>query len=194
MYIGPATRDKLLPNVSQGLADVAIGNLTVTEERQQRVDFVVGDEGQRTLREIVVTGPRSPAIATIDDLSGKFVHVRKASSYYESLEALNERFKREGRAAMNVVFVPDSLEDEDMMEMLDAGLIEVMVVDDWKAHMWAQVLPNVKVRTDLVLRASPVILLDGRVSQGVAPGPGNARLLSRAPPDLDNHGRRTHNR
>jgi membrane-bound lytic murein transglycosylase MltF len=41
-----------------------------------------------------------------------------------------------------------------MMEMLDAGLIELMVVDDWKAHMWAQVLPKLKVRNDLVLRAN----------------------------------------
>jgi membrane-bound lytic murein transglycosylase MltF len=37
--------------------------------------------------------------------------------------------------------------------MLDAGLIELLVVDDWKGRMWAQVLPKLKVRTDLVLRA-----------------------------------------
>jgi membrane-bound lytic murein transglycosylase MltF len=49
--------------------------------------------------------------------------------------------------------VPDSLEDEDLMEMLDAGLIELLVVDDWKARMWAQVLPKIKVRNDLVVRA-----------------------------------------
>jgi ABC-type amino acid transport substrate-binding protein len=36
-----------------------------------------------------VTGPRSPQIATLDDLSGKTVHVRRTTSYYESLEALN---------------------------------------------------------------------------------------------------------
>ena len=37
--------------------------------------------------------------------------------------------------------------------MLDAGLIELIVVDDWKAHMWAQVLPKIRVRDDLVVRA-----------------------------------------
>ena len=37
--------------------------------------------------------------------------------------------------------------------MLNAGLLEVMVDDDWKARMWAQVLPKLKVRNDLVLRA-----------------------------------------
>src|SRR5262244_4201652 len=33
VYIAPATRDKLLPYLGEGLADVAIGNLTVTNER-----------------------------------------------------------------------------------------------------------------------------------------------------------------
>ena len=152
IYVAPATREKLLPYLKDGLADVAIGNLTVTEERLKEVDFVPGDEGRRTINEIVVTGPKSPELKTVDDLSGKKLHVRKASSYYESLEKLNERFKKDNKAPVELTLVPDALEDEDMMEMLDAGLIELIVVDDWKAHMWSQVLPKLKVRTDLVLR------------------------------------------
>jgi membrane-bound lytic murein transglycosylase MltF len=152
IYIAPATRDKLLPDLSDGLADVAIGNLTVTEERLKTVDFVPGDEGRRTISEVVVMGPKSPELRSLDDLSGKHVHVRKASSYWESLEKLNEKLQKDKKPAIVLIAVPDSLEDEDLMEMLDAGLIEVLVVDDWKARMWAQVLPKLKVRTDLVLR------------------------------------------
>jgi membrane-bound lytic murein transglycosylase MltF len=153
IYVMPATRDKLLPGVEYGLADVAIGNLTVTEERLRQVDFVPGDEGRRTVSELIISGPKSPELKDLDDLAGKHVHVRKASSYFESLQTLNDRFKRENKPEVQLVLVPDSLEDEDMMQMLDAGLIELMVVDDWKAHMWSLVLPNVKVRRDLVLRA-----------------------------------------
>ena len=152
IYIAPATRDKLLPSLNEGLADVAIGNLTVTEERLKEVDFIPGDEGRKIISEVVVTGPKSPDLKSLDDLSGKRVHVRKASSYYDSLQKQNERFKKDNKAEIQLILVPDSLEDEDMMEMLDAGLIELMVVDDWKAHMWAQVLPKVKVRKDLMLR------------------------------------------
>jgi membrane-bound lytic murein transglycosylase MltF len=152
VYIGPATRDKLLPYVADGLADVAIGNLTVTEERLKTVDFIQGDEGRKTISEIVVTGPKSPEVRTLDELSGKRVHVRKASSYSESLEKLNEKFQREEKPPVTLVAVPDSLEDEDLMEMLDAGLIELLVVDDWKARMWAPVLPHLTVRNDLALR------------------------------------------
>jgi membrane-bound lytic murein transglycosylase MltF len=153
IYIAPATRDKLLPYLTDGLADVAIGNLTVTEERLKEVDFVAGDEGRRTINEIVVTGPKSPELKSVDDLSGKRVHVRKASSYYDSLQKLNERLKRDGKPEVELILVPDALEDEDLMEMLDAGLVELLVVDGWKARMWAQVLPKLGVRTDLVLRA-----------------------------------------
>jgi membrane-bound lytic murein transglycosylase MltF len=152
VYIAPATRDKLLPDLVDGLCDVAIGNLTVTEERLKTVDFVQGDEGRRTISEVVVTGPNSPELKTLDDLSGKRVHVRKASSYSESLEKLNAKLKADKKEPVALITVPDSLEDEDMMEMLDAGLIELLVVDDWKGRMWSLVLPKLKVRTDLVLR------------------------------------------
>ncbi|HEX6829538.1 MAG TPA: transglycosylase SLT domain-containing protein [Burkholderiales bacterium] len=151
VFIFPTTRDKLLSGVAEGLGDIAAGNLTATPERLKLVDFFA-PEDQRPTTEIVVTGPKSPAIATVDDLSGKTVHVRKASSYYESLVALNLRFKKEGKPEARLVLVSDALEDEDMMEMLNAGLLELIVVDDWKADMWAQILPKIKPLPAVTLR------------------------------------------
>jgi len=151
VIIFPTTRDKLLPGVSQGLGDIVVGNLTVTEERLKTVDFVSPPD-LSSVKELVVTGPKSPAIASPDDLAGKTVHVRKASSYYESLEALNGRFKKEGKPAAKLVLVPDALEDEDMMEMLNAGLLEIIVVDDWKAKLWAQILPKIRVNEQVAVR------------------------------------------
>ena len=144
VYLIPTTRDKLLSGVTGGLGDIAAGNLTVTEERVKAVDFVAPKD-LRDVSELVITGSKSPAIAVVEDLAGKTVHVRKASSYYESLVALNGRFKQAGKPEVKLTLVPDALEDEDMLEMLNAGLLEVIVVDDWKAKMWAQVLPKVKV-------------------------------------------------
>jgi membrane-bound lytic murein transglycosylase MltF len=115
------------------------------------VDFVTAPDWP-SVKEVVVIGPTSSAIAKTDDLSGKTVHVRKASSYYESLEALNGRFKKEGKPTVTMVLVPDALEDEDMMEMLNAGLLEVIVVDDWKAKMWVQILPKIKVNEQAAVR------------------------------------------
>jgi membrane-bound lytic murein transglycosylase MltF len=151
VYMIPTTRDKLISGVAEGLGDIAAGNLTVTEDRLKLVDFVA-PEDQKPNTEIVVTGPKSPVISSVDDLSGKTVHVRKASSYFESLAALNDRFRKESKPEAKLVLVSDALEDEDMMEMLNAGLLELIVVDDWKAEMWAQILPKVKPRPEIVLR------------------------------------------
>jgi len=149
IYVIPATRDVLIGDVAKGLADIAAGNLTETPTRLRRVDFVAPrDRGP--VRELVVTGPSSPVIANRDDLAGKRVHVRKASSYYTSLVALNQRFRQEHKARMTLRVVSDALEDEDLMEMLNAGLVELLVVDDWKAKLWARVLPRIKV-TDVAV-------------------------------------------
>ena len=168
IYLVPATRDKLVPDLVEGLADIAVGNLTVTEDRLKVVDFAVPSV-LKSVDEIVVTGPLTPEIATLNHLGGRTVHVRRASSYFESLVALNALLRAAGKPEVKLEIVPDALEDEDMMEMLNAGLLEAIVVDDWKAKMWAQVLPKLKVRTDLVLRD------DGRVGWMIRKGsPGLA--------------------
>jgi membrane-bound lytic murein transglycosylase MltF len=147
----PTTRDRLLPGLANGLGDIAAGNLTVTEDRLKQADFVTA-HALRPTRELVLTGPKSPALSKLDDLSGKTVHVRRHSSYYESLSALNKRFQQEKKPAMRLVLLPDALEDEDAMEMLNVGLLQILVVDDWKATMWAQVLPQIKVHDDMAVR------------------------------------------
>ena len=151
LFIVVATRDKLLADLNGGHADVAVGNIKVLDELLKDVDFVAPDD-KVTSTELLVTGPASPDIASIDELSGKTVHVREYSSQFLSLKALNARFKKDGKPEVKLVFVPNALEDEDLLEMLNAGLLQALVVDDWRAKMWAQVLPKVKVRDDIALR------------------------------------------
>jgi membrane-bound lytic murein transglycosylase MltF len=151
IYLAAETREKLLPDVTAGLFDIAIGNLTVTEAREKLVDFVAPDDVRR-VNEIVVTGPASPALASIDDLAGRTVHVRRSSSYYESLVAQNEKLEAAGKPEIKLVLVPDALEDEDMMEMTNAGLLSVIVVDDWKAIMWSKALRKLVLHDKIALR------------------------------------------
>ena len=156
VYMVPTTRDELLEDVANGEGDIAAGNLTITEARMRIVEFAPLAR-QRPVSEVVVTGPKSAPVETADGLSGRTVHVRVASSYHESLAALNARLEASGRAPAKIVLVPDALEDEDLMEMLNAGLFEAIVVDDWKARAWAQVLPRIRVNEDAVVRTGAVI-------------------------------------
>jgi membrane-bound lytic murein transglycosylase MltF len=151
VYIVPATRDQLLDNLTKGLADIAVGNLSVTEERLKLADFVAPDANSVNI-EILVTGPVGSPVASTEALSGQTVHVRESSSYHASLQALNARLKQAGKPPVTLALVPDELEDEDLLEMVNGGLIGAIVVDQWKAEIWAQVLPKLKLNEDVVLR------------------------------------------
>jgi membrane-bound lytic murein transglycosylase MltF len=147
----PTTRDEMFDDVAAGLADIAAGNLSITESRLKKVDFAYLPD-LPGMNEVIATGPKSPALTSIDDLAGKTIHMRKVESYRETIEQLSQRFVREGKSPIRIVDLPDALEDEDKLEMLGVGLLELVVVDDWKGRIWAQVLKDVKIRDDLVLK------------------------------------------
>ena len=145
----PVSRDRLLPGLVEGLGDIAVANLTITPERLKQVDF--SDPVLTGVTEVVVSGPSSPKIASLDDLSGKEIHVRKSSSYYESLQKLNDRFQTEGKNSVNIVAANENLEDEGLLEMLNAGLIRLVVVDSHKAEFWAKVFDKITVHEDIAV-------------------------------------------
>ena len=146
----PVNRDHLLPAVQAGIGDIAVGNLTVTDERRTDVDFVPFTG--MTVNEIVVSNSELPALTSELELAGMEVAVRRSSSYYASLVALNERLKSAGKKPVEIVTVPEELEDDDLLEMVDAGLLNLTVVDDWKFKLWHQVYAGIASHDAVVLR------------------------------------------
>src|SRR5262249_45637092 len=119
----PLSRDQMFPALLNGSVDLVAAQVTVTPERLKQVDFTAPT--RTNVSELVITAPGTPPIASLDDLSGRQVFVRRKSSYYASLEALNQRLKSAGKAPVDIETVPDSLETDDLLEMVNAGLIPV---------------------------------------------------------------------
>jgi membrane-bound lytic murein transglycosylase MltF len=145
----PVLRDQLIPFLEEGRGDMAVASLTITLDRARRVDFSVPAKGD--ISEVVVTGPSSPALTTLDDLSGRRVFVRPSSSYWESLIELNESLRGRGLDEVEIAAASEYLETEDLLEMVNAGLIKITIADDYLAKFWAQVLPNIVVHEDLAI-------------------------------------------
>jgi membrane-bound lytic murein transglycosylase MltF len=145
----PVARDQLIAGLLEGRGDVAAANLTITESRGKLVDF--SDPIVTSVRELVVTGPGSPALTTLDDLSGLEIYVRKSSSYWEHLEALNAHFAAAGRKPVKLRPASENFEDEDLLEMLNAGLVSAVIADGHKARFWAQVFPKIVVHEDIYI-------------------------------------------
>jgi membrane-bound lytic murein transglycosylase MltF len=147
----PMSRDVMLRALADGQIDLAEGQFTITPERQTLVDF--GVPYRRNVNEIVVTAPGTKRLATAEDLAGREVFVRKSSSYYQSLLGLNQRLEASGRPPVVLKEAPENLEDDDLLEMVNAGLVEAVVVDDYLAQFWTAVFPKLTLHTHAVLRS-----------------------------------------
>jgi membrane-bound lytic murein transglycosylase MltF len=147
----PMSRDQLYPALASGKVDMVAAMVTVTPEREKLVAF--SNPTRTNVSEVVVTGPGAPPIAALDDLAGQEVFVRKGSIYAESLAGLNAQLKARGKPAVVIVDAPEVLEDDDVLEMVNAGLAPITVVDDYLAEFWSKVFTDLTVHKDIAVRS-----------------------------------------
>jgi len=145
----PVQRGDLERALNEGRGDIVAGNLTITPERLAVMDFA--EPWMTQVKEVVVTGPSAPTLASLDDLAGREVYVRESSSYAGHLRELSKGFEARGLKPITLKPADDNLEDEDILEMVAAGLLPFAIVDDHKAALWSLVFPTLKVRSDLAV-------------------------------------------
>ena len=163
----PLPREMLVPALVEGKVDLVAAQIPMTPELQQHVAF--SDPTRMNVKQILVTAPGAP-IASIDDLSGKEVFAREFGGYAGGVRALNERFKAEGRPPAVLREPPPNLEDDDLLELVNAGLIPAVVVDDYLAVFWKKVFRYLSVHDSIVLHSGGTL--------AVAVRQNNPQLLS----------------
>jgi membrane-bound lytic murein transglycosylase MltF len=149
VVIVPMSREQLAAALTAGTIDMIAAMVTVRPELEKLAAFSIPT--RTNVSQVVVTGPGAPAIASLDDLAGQEVFVRKASAYHENLVGLNARLRGRGKPPVIIIDAPDALEDDDILEMVNAGLAPITVVDDYLATFWKQVLPGLTVHQDVAL-------------------------------------------
>lgn len=148
----PTPRHRLFSDLYEGRGDLALGNLTITDERRELADF--SDPLLTGVHEVPVTLDTVDDLPAPEALSGSSITVRQSASYYQSLEELNKLLKKAGKDPVAITTADEKLEDDDLLEMVSAGAIPMVIVDQHKAELWLQVLDGLKmhpaasVRTD----------------------------------------------
>ncbi len=143
--------NQLIPSLMEGRGDIVAAGLTITPERQKLVAFT--DPYIKNVREIIVTSKDEKELRNKRDLSDRTVHVVSGSSYIEHLKELNKQFIQEGLKPIKIVKTDESMESEDLLQMVNAGIFELMVVDQHIAELWSQVLTNMVLRKDLFIHS-----------------------------------------
>ena len=145
----PVDRDHVVEALGEGRGDIVGKPVAIEETWKEYGDFTA--PVREHISYVVVTGPNSPALPNIEDLSGKEVYLHKASTFYLAVERLNERFKREGRAPVLVNEADPNLGEDDILEMLNAGLIGLTVARDLNAAFWSKIYTNIHPHPELVV-------------------------------------------
>lgn len=151
----PVAFDQLIPALNEGRGDISAAFLTITPQRQKQVAFATG--GRFKVSELVVSNRNKVKLEQIEDLSGKRVYVLNNSSYVQHLEQLNARFKKQGLQPVIIEQADSALLSEDILEMVDSGVVDITVVDDYKAKLWARLLPDLQVHEDLKISRDNLI-------------------------------------
>ncbi len=150
MIFFPLPHDRLIPALLKGKVDLVAAGLTITPQRMKLVDFT--EPYLTGVDEVLVTSNEAQVPAGLEGLAGKKIYVRKSSSYYTSLQALNRRLRKKGLAPVKIIPADPTLATEDILEMVNAGIVDYTIADSHLARLWAQMLPAIKVHYKLKVR------------------------------------------
>ncbi len=146
----PVPRDKLLDHLVAGYGDIAAAGLTVIPSRENQVAFTI--PYLTGISEILVTHKGSESVRSLKDLAGKKLFVRKSSSYFAGITALNRTLTRKGETPIRIVEADEHLETEDILELINSGAIQMTVCDSHIADIWSKVLPDISVYKNIRFR------------------------------------------
>lgn len=137
----PMPRGRLLEALEQGQADIALGYIAAGSPDRAGSDLTIRIAAT-TVEERIVTGPTAHAIVDADDLAGMHVHTTQPARFYTHIQTVNQKLLSAGKKPIVLVESPKALDEEDLLQMVNAGLVDAMIVSDWKARLWRGLLPN----------------------------------------------------
>jgi membrane-bound lytic murein transglycosylase MltF len=165
----PVAHDDLIPALLEGRGDIVAAQVLATAWRKEQVDFT--NPTRTGISSVIVTGPGVPPLSSVQDLAGKEVYLRASDVSTPGVEQFNAQLKAAGKPPVKLRPAPEVLADEDILEMVNAGLVPMTMTDDYVATFWQQIFPDIvvnrtaAVRTDqqtamLVRKNSPQLLAE----------------------------------
>ena len=150
VVIVPLAHDELVPALLEGRGDVVAAGTLINDWRRESVDFT--NPTRSGISIIPVTGPGVAPVASVQDLGGRELYLRPSDIPRGAVERFNAELEAAGKPPVRVRPAPEVLSDEDILEMVSAGLVPATLVEDHLAGFWQQVFPGLVLNTAAALR------------------------------------------
>jgi len=157
MVFVPVPFHGIIDDLAAGRGDVAVAGLTITPARAQKASFTL--PYINSVDEVAISHKSVPSFKGIEDLSGRAVYIRKGSSYEKHLEALNRQLEQKGKKPVDITLADAYIVTEDILELVNADIVELTVADQHIAKAWASVLPDIVIHEDIVVNSGGKIAM-----------------------------------
>ena len=145
----PVAPAQLEGGLSEGMGDLIANAVVITPERERLVAFsapIMTD-----VRQIIVSGPSFGSFSTLEELGGKEVYANPLTTAFDNLQKANATLKQAGKALIQVRTSDKNLNEDDLIQMVSAGLIPATVASNQRAELWSKVFANLKLHPQVVL-------------------------------------------
>ena len=145
----PVRPGQIKAALTQGVGDLIAYGLVETSERERQVAFSIPI--QTGVKQIVVTQKNFGRLLSLEELGGKKIFVNPLATYYGNLEKVNDSLRKQGKSPILIEKADPNLMDEDLLEMVNAGMLPATVTTSERAALWASVLPNIALQSNLTV-------------------------------------------
>ncbi|MFJ3448160.1 transglycosylase SLT domain-containing protein [Pseudomonas sichuanensis] len=149
LKIIPRAKEQLLGALQRGEGDLAAPGELLDPAGVRGVEASAPVLDQVPLLLVGRKGERSYSRA--EQLSGRTIALTSASAAGAAIEAINQRLALRKQAPIKVEWVDPTLAVEDVLEMVQAGIYPLTVVERPIAQRWARVMPRLRLDSKLQL-------------------------------------------
>jgi len=143
----PVSRAALIGALNAGYGDIALADNIITPRRMEQIAF--SDPLAEGIDRVLVTHKSIGGIEAYEDLAGREVFIKPSSSSMDALLQVSQTLVYKGLEPIIIRALPEALEAEDILELVNNGVVGITVMDDYKVSLWSGVMKNITAHEEM---------------------------------------------
>jgi membrane-bound lytic murein transglycosylase MltF len=143
----PMPEGKLIDPLDSGEADIAMGYLG-GYSRKLKSDKYISLQHAEHQKQVLVSSSHARPINSAEDLSGKVVCLGRQTRS-AALKQLNAELAHKGLPPVIIYQDRLALDDEEMLQMVNDGLIEYVLAVKWRTELWKPYIPDARINPNI---------------------------------------------
>ena len=139
----PVPENLLIPCLQLGIGDIVAAGMRRSSVSMPTVDFTI--PYLQGVSEVLITHRRAPVVDSVEALSGRRIHVLPGWQESITLRRINARLLVKGRPPLEPVRSSGLLTSEDMLDLVNSGVVDLSIVESHIARLWSSAHPNIAI-------------------------------------------------